>query len=503
MDFPSGQTLEVHTLERAEEVDCDAAVIGTGAGGAAVAWQLSQAGLKVAMLEEGKRWSPQELSTRQSWALRNIYAERGLAMATGNLFLPMPRGRAVGGSTLINSAICFRPPPQTLARWQRDHGLGWADAAALAPVVEEVERTIGVAKTRPDQAGKHSLTFKRGADALGVKGDFISRNAPGCMGCGICQLGCPVGVKGSVDRNMVPLALGKGAALFTRCRATRILVKDGAAVGVECWGVDPVTEERARRFTVRAKKVFLCGGSIGSPLLLLQQGLANSSGHVGQHLRVHAALGVCARFEEIIDAWHGATQGYWTSLEAEPLVLETFSATPDIFAISYEEYSRPIDHLRRVAAAGCIVGDTSEGQVRPGPSEGRSAISYSLNETDKKVLLKGQREIARIFFAAGALEVHTAYAGQTPFKTLEALDQAQAAKIPVDRLAVYASHPMGTCRMSAKRADGVVQPSGESWDVKNLYLADASVFPSALGVNPQVTVMSIAVMVARGAAKAG
>jgi choline dehydrogenase-like flavoprotein len=424
-------------------------------------------------------------------------------MSHGNTYMPIPRGRAVGGSTLLNSAICFRTPTRVLEKWQHDFGIEWADAAALVPIFEEIERTIGVAQTRPDQAGKHSLTFKRGADALGFKGDFIHRNAPGCIGCGLCQLGCPVGVKGSVDRNMVPFAMDKGAALITRCRATKVLIKDGAAVAVEAHGVDPNTEERRRKLLVRAKKIFLCGGAIGTPLLLIASGLWDPTLHLGRHLHTHTAAGVAARFEEIIDAWHGATQGYWAELEGESATMETFSATPDIFAISYDEYSRPIDHLRRVAACGLIIGDTSEGTVSPGPSEGRSALSYSINEADLRVLLKGQREIARAFFAAGALEVHTSYAGHAPFKTLEALDKVQAQRPPIERIGVYASHPMGTCRMAGKKELGAVKPTGEHWGVRDLFVADASVFPTSLGVNPQITVMTAATVIARGVAKRG
>jgi choline dehydrogenase-like flavoprotein len=503
MDFPKGQTLDASSLARNETLECDAVVVGTGAGGAAVALQLARAGLSVAMLEEGRRYQPQELATKQSWALRHLYAERGLAMSHGNVYVPLPRGRVVGGSTVINSGICFRTPRRVLEKWQRDWGVEWADEKTLAPVFEEVERTIGVSKTRPDQAGKHSLTFKRGADALGFEGDFIYRNAPGCVGCGLCQLGCPVGVKGSVDRNMVPFAMEKGAALITRCRATQVLTDKGSAWGVEAWGVDPDTEARRRKLTVRAKKVFVCGGAIGSPLLLIASGLWDPGLHIGRHLHVHAALGVAARFEEIIDAWHGATQGYWAWVPGETAVMETFSATPDIFAISYDEYSKPVDHLRRVAACGVLVGDVSEGTVSPGPAEGRSAISYNVGEEDLRVLMKGQREIARAFFAAGAIEVHTSYAGHAPFRTLEALDKAQAARPPVDRFAMYASHPMGTCRMGPKREASAVQSNGEHWRIKGLYVADASIFPSALGVNPQITVMSAATVIARGAAKAG
>lgn len=496
MDFPAGQMLAHSDFRGDEEIACDVAVVGAGAGGAAAAWELSRRGQRVLILEEGRRFQPGELSLRSSWAYRNLYQERGTRLMSGNLYMPLPGGRAVGGSTLINSAICFRAPERMLRRW-RELGLPWADSEKLRPLFEQVEQQIGVVPTQPAQARTNNLIFKQGAEKLGLKGDFIRRNAPGCVGCGVCHLGCPTGGKGSVDRNLIPSALSQGAALASSVRARRLLLEKGAAVGLEGEVLEPLSEKPLRKLKVRAKKVFLCAGAVRTPLLLLSQGLCNSSGQVGKNLRVHPASGMCARFEQLIDPWHGVTQGYY--LELEDLMIETFSITPDLYFTQCPGLAHPLENLRHLASAGCMIGDESRGEVGLGEGPGRARIRYHLEEGDKLRLLQGLRVIAQVFFAAGALEVNPRIHRRGNARSLSELEQL-CTDVPLADLMVYASHPMGTCRMGADRQSSVVSPSGESWEVKNLYLADASIFPSALGTNPQLTVMALAMLIAGGAA---
>jgi choline dehydrogenase-like flavoprotein len=453
------------------------------------------------VLEEGRKIDPEQMRPKPSWAYRNLYAERNTRLMSGNVHVPLPGGRVVGGSTVVNSGICFRTPKKVLRRFREEFGIPWASERVLAPLFEQIEAEIGVAKTHPTQARGNNLIFKQGADALGIQGDFISRNAPGCVGCGMCQMGCPIGAKGSVDRNLIPAALSKEAALFSSARAEKLLLRDGFAVGVVASILDPSTDTPLRQLTVRARKVFLCAGAVHSPMFLQDQKLCGQSGHLGKNLRVHPAGGVCARFPQIIDAWDGATQGYYVPLEDS--ILETFSSTPDIYYTQFAAFANPPAALRHVASCGVMLGDESSGELKRDSSTGRARIRYDLQEVDKRKMVRGLREMARIYFAAGATAVHSGVRGAPLANNLREVEAICREDTPVDRFGVYASHPMGTCRMGSDPTASVVSPTGETHEVRGLYVADASVFPCALGVNPQVTVMTAAVMIARQAAEAG
>src|SRR2546421_9130609 len=209
----------------------DVAVIGSGAGGAAVAAELSLAGMKVVVLEEGRSFAAADLVSKPSWAFRHLYAGRGVMMGKGKTIVPLAAGRAVGGSTFVNSAICFRAQDHVLREWERDFGSPWTPER-LAPLFDEVEKPLDVQKVHPSIARNNSLVFKRGAEKLGLPGDFISRNAPGCVGCGVCQLGCPIGGKGSVDKNLLPSAIEHGADVYSEVRARGLRVERGVVKGL-------------------------------------------------------------------------------------------------------------------------------------------------------------------------------------------------------------------------------------------------------------------------------
>jgi choline dehydrogenase-like flavoprotein len=487
-------------LRDGQRLKVDVVVVGSGAGGAAVAAELARHGLKVAVLEEGRSFAPQDLVARPSWAYRHLYQGRGVMPAKGEIYVPVAAGRTVGGSTFVNSAICFRAPDAVLREWERDFGWTWT-TERLTPLFAEMERALEVRKTDPSLARNNSLVLQRGAERLGLRGDFISRNAPGCVGCGVCQLGCPIGGKGSVDKNLLPAAMAKGAHVYSQVRASQVLVERGAARGVRAALLDLEDEQRGEAI-FEADLVFVCAGAFGTPQLLQRSGLCGGSGQLGENLHLHPGTASGAEMPEEVRYWDGVTQGYYVHLD--DAIIESFTSTPELFWSSLPLGQMSMRKLRNLATAGCMIRDQGKGRVRH-RGEGRAPeIEYHPAEADRRRYVEGNRALARIYFAAGARAVWPML--NPNFTAAHTLPEALAQlpdDLPLQRCTPYGSHPQSTCRMGADPRAAVCKTSGETHEVRRLYVADGSLFPTALGVNPQITILALATGIAREVVRAG
>jgi choline dehydrogenase-like flavoprotein len=484
-----------------EAWDADVCIIGAGAGGSATATALAEAGLRVIVLEAGSHWEPSQFKQDSAWALRNLYAGRGTRSTVGNCVIPVPGGRGVGGSTLINSAICFRTPDVILKEWSEQYGCTRLTKEKMTPLLDRVWSTIGVTVNPVIFQKSNNLIFKKGADALGLPGDWLPRSAPGCIGCGVCQLGCPTGGKLSADRSFLPIALETGnASVHADCRVEGVATEQGRVTRVTGRFVDPADLKAKGGFSVSARAFVSCAGPIGTPRFLLNAGLTDDS-VVGQNLFMHPTRGQRARVDHAIKPWHGVTQGYCVDRWEQGYLLQVYTLSPDqlFMAMPYSLGSERLDavrDLRNMALAGPLVHDEdSRGRVTA------KGLIYFLGDQDRRRLLAGIRETARVFFAAGARAVYTGIVGSKPIRSPADIENVVSDDIPARDLYLYASHPMSTVRMGDDPGRAGVDPDGRVFGWDNLFVADASLFPTSLGVNPQVSTMALGLTVGQSVAE--
>lgn len=479
-------------LAGGEALECDVVVVGTGAGGAPAAMALAERGLAVLLLEEGPLFTRKDFDGRPMQAMRKMYKKAGLTASVGNHVIPIPIGRGVGGTTLINSGTCFRVPDKTLAHW-REEGLTEFTPSLLAPYYEQVEKFLEVGPSSTRALGKPATLIARGCDALGYAHHALARNAPGCDGQGLCCFGCPTEAKRSTNVSYVPAALDKGAQLLTGVKVEKVLVEGGRAVGVEA-------DASGKRLQVRARAVVLACGALATPVLLQRQGLGGRSGQVGKNLSIHPAAAAIGVFEERVDGWNTVPQGYAIDeFKDEGLYFEGASAPLELAALAHTGYGPSwvalMEEFPRSLMFGFMVKDTSRGTVRPRGADD-ALITYWLNRHDVEQVRRGLSILSRVYFAAGAREVHLPIPGSKPLRSVDEVARFERAPLAARQVDLTAYHPLGTCRMGVDPAHSVVDRTHQVHEVPGLYLCDGSVMPSSLGVNPQLTIMAMALKAA-------
>jgi choline dehydrogenase-like flavoprotein len=489
-----------HALGGDLAVECDVVVVGTGAGGAVVGKELAEAGLAVVFVEEGKNFERSDFSGRAFEMQSKLYRRGGSTFSLGNVPIVIPVGQTVGGSTTVNSGTCYRTPDRVLKRWQQDLGLDELGPDQMGPYFERVERVLGVAKAKPELMGGNGRVIARGCDALGFTHHGpLKRNAPDCDGQGVCVFGCPTDAKRSTNVSYVPLALRAGAELFAGAKVTRVIVDGGRARGVVARTAD------GHSLTVRARAVVIACGTLMTPLVLSQQGLGRASGQLGKNLSIHPACGALAEFEEQILPWKGIPQGYAIEelhdegilYEGAMLPLEMTMSMTSLIGPQLVRLAESFDH---VASFGFLVEDTSRGSVST--VMGQPMIRYSISDRDVAHLKRGLDVLARIYFAAGAHVVHAPIAGFEVLRGEADLVRLRRATVRPWDFDLSAYHPLGTARMGRDPASSVVGPDHEMHDCDALYVVDGSAVPTSLGVNPQVTIMSLATRAAEKIAAA-
>jgi choline dehydrogenase-like flavoprotein len=490
---PAGSLGDTEPSGSGEE--CDVVIVGSGAGGAVAAATLAEAGLDVLVLEAGRHYNRDSYPSDHLEAIAGLYRDAGLTIAEGRPPIPVPVARVVGGTTVINSGTCFRAPGPVLEDWKQRFGIGWADD--LDADFAEAESFLRVTQLDPERMGRNGQLAMEGAAAIGASGAPIFRNAGSCVQCSSCPFGCEIDAKRGMHVSYLPRAVAAGARIRAGVEAGRVIVEDGRAVGVEC------RARGALPFTVRAKRaVVVAGGALGTPELLQRSGLGGRQ--VGRNLRIHPACWVGARYEEEVRGWDGVMQSFYVDeWERERILLEA-TFTPLAFGGAWllgagRGHQEAMLDFGHVGSIGVHLSDLSSGRIGLG-SEGSLRASYELTREDARQLAFGIARAAEIHFAAGATEVYPNIARVGVLKPGD-LAQFEATSFKPAELRLEAFHPMGTARIAADPREGVCAADGSVHGTRDLYVADASLFPTSVGVNPMMTVIAFAKRVARGLAE--
>ncbi|MGH9194792.1 MAG: GMC family oxidoreductase N-terminal domain-containing protein, partial [Acidimicrobiia bacterium] len=427
-------------------------------------------------------------------AMTRFYRNHGATGSVGNVVIPIPMGRMVGGTTAINTGTCWRTPEWVLKRWA-DEGLSTFEPSRMSPYFEKVEQTLSVGVPSEELLGGVARVVARGCDALGYSHRPVSRNAPGCKGSGVCNFGCPTGSKQSTNLSYVPAALQKGARLVTGAKVDRILFGGMAARGVEATLVSS-----GRKLRVNARAVVLACGTLLTPSLLHGQGIGRNLPTLGKNLSIHPATAVSALFDEEIRGFAAPPQGYCVDeLHRQGILAMGATAPIDLAAGQFSFVGTKLTELMEsydhVASFGVMVEDRSRGRVSP-TKNGGSRTFYWLGRRERDMLVRGMQMIARIFLEAGAKEIYPATRSPRTIRNRREIDGLSERPPKAADLLLSAFHPLGTARMATSPERGVVSPAFEVFGTPGLYIADGSVVPGSPAVNPQVTIMALATLAA-------
>jgi choline dehydrogenase-like flavoprotein len=485
---------------------CTVLVVGSGPGGAVVAKELAELDVDVILLEEGPPFGAKDFRQEAGASMRRTLREQGMRIAFGKRgVMPTMQANALGGGSLINSAICARAPAFTLERWRERTGIGLT-RRLLDPHYARVEAFLGVEPTPQEVLGARNLRFKAGCDSLGMSSEPTHRNVRGCKGSGECFTGCRNGAKKSVDVSYVPAAIRAGARVLTSVRAERLIREGDRVRGIRGRVMEPFTGRATHEVEIRADAVVLAAGCMQTPVILMKSGLGGR--WVGEELQFHPGLAVMAMYEDAIDPWVGATQGYHSLHHIEEgIKLEVLWAPPAILATRLpgvgHEYQKNLLGYDRMAPFDVITAaERSRGRVRASRLGWEPRIAFDLHEEDMALLQRGLAILSDICWASGAVGVLPGIHGIPDVLTSrEEAEVLRTRRIDARDAVVGSNHAFGTTRMSARSEDGVVDEWGKHHQVPNLYVADTGVFVGSPGVNPMLTVMAIADRIALGIAR--
>ncbi len=508
-----------------EQITCDVAIIGSGAGAGITAELLAKAGLTVVIVEEGPLKSSSDFNQLESEAYPQLYQESA-ARKTEDKAITILQGRCVGGSTTVNWTSSFRTPAATLKFWQARYGLKDYNPQALSAYFEQAERRLNIGPwlTPPNE---NNDLLRRGAAKLGIPALAIARNVKGCWNLGSCGMGCPTNAKQSMLVTTIPAALDQGAQLLVETRAERFELAGGLTKGrvtaLLCsFGASNTAPDQQlpKRVATKiiAKNYVLAGGAINSPALLLRSGAPDPHGHLGKRTFLHPVVMSSGVFEQKVEAWQGAPQTIYSDhfldtqaidgpigykLEAPPLHPVIFASTVPGMGQSQHDLLKAFPHSHTLLA---LMRDGFHEQSPGGTvklrGDGSPVLDYPLTDYVMDGARRALLSMMEIQFAAGASRVLPLHEmAQTYTSWGQARQAVNGLPMKPMLTKIVSAHVMGGCGLAALENQGVTRPDGVHWQIENLSIHDGSLFPTSIGANPQLSIYGVVNRLAQGLVK--
>jgi choline dehydrogenase-like flavoprotein len=490
-----GRIYTFRDIDRDIDERCDVVVIGSGAGGGVCATELAEAGFDVVLLEEGGYYKTEEFSTDSLEGGKRLFRHGGMGMALGRPPVLFSEGRCVGGTTVINGGMCWRTPDKVLRRWEWEQGLQGFSPKEMEPFFERVEARASMRHQDPESVGKDAHLFEAACRRLGWKVTHNKRDQLHCVGTNNCALGCTSGAKQSTLVSYIPRGINYGVRLYSNCHVKKLIIENGRAVGVEGYFTD-FDFMRGHKMKVRADIVIVAGGASQTPALLFRSGLFKANKNIGKNLMFHPNAKTVGIYDQELKAWQGVHQNFQVhEFIDEGLLLATGMMPPNILATALvgtgHATAEVMQQFNYMMPIGVLVEDTTVGRIFPLPGGG-SLITYNINDHDFHVALRGVALCAKAHFEMGARRVLLPFSRLHELRSVDEIPKIFSHKPKLSEIELFSAHIMGTCRISATKEDGVIDKNGQSHDIKNLFIADASVFPSPIGLNPMETIMALA-----------
>lgn len=498
-------------------IKCDAVVVGSGSGGGVVAGVLAKAGYKVLVLEKGNYFARNNLSLLEGPSMDQMYLGAGM-LASDDMGVVVLAGSTVGGGSSINWSASIKTPQHVINEWSESYDLELFDSKLYKEALDAVCEKMGV-QSDIDEEGFNNAVLRRGCEELGYPVDTIPRNSVSDHYCGWCCFGCKDGrKKGTCETWLKDMVNSGNGAILPGCKAIKVLherkkgkdrsTASGVAFGFEYNGMKDLC-------VVESKVTIVAGGALSTPALLKASGLKNAN--IGKHLHLHPVTMAWGYFpeapnsttawpEEQKKSYEGGIMTAMSTVVANVnesgygALIQTPSLHPGMFSglipwISGADMKRRMSRFSRTAHVFALARDRGSGTVNS-----PSSINYRMDAEDEKNLQEGLEKTLRILAAAGAEEIGTHHSTgkslnvkKVSYHEFERFVKEESAR-PLRDLTgqICSAHQMGSCRMGVNPKESAVNQTGEAWEVEGLFVADTSVFPTALGVNPMVTVQAIA-----------